>query len=76
MNVAYWLVRLYQKTLSLDHGPLRFLFPNGLCRYYPSCSEYAAQALKKHGLWKGGALALKRLARCHPWARHGHDPVP
>jgi putative membrane protein insertion efficiency factor len=76
MNVAYWLVRLYQKTLSPDHGPLRFLFPNGLCRYYPSCSEYAAQSLKKHGLLKGTGLALKRLARCHPWARHGHDPVP
>jgi uncharacterized protein len=45
------------------------------CRYVPSCSEYASQALKKHGLLKGGYLALRRLARCHPLGGSGLDPV-
>lgn len=48
----------------------------GACRYLPTCSEYAAQALKKHGLFKGGWLALKRIGSCHPWGGSGYDPVP
>jgi putative membrane protein insertion efficiency factor len=46
------------------------------CRYIPTCSEYAVQAIKKHGAFKGLQLALKRLSRCHPWGGHGYDPVP
>lgn len=46
------------------------------CRYVPTCSEYAIEALKKHGPAKGLWLALKRLCRCHPWGGHGYDPVP
>ncbi|MDR0757542.1 MAG: membrane protein insertion efficiency factor YidD [Tannerella sp.] len=46
------------------------------CRYTPTCSEYAVQALKKHGPLKGLRLALKRICRCHPWGGHGYDPVP
>ncbi len=46
------------------------------CRYNPTCSEYAVQAIKKHGSFKGGWLSLKRIARCHPWGGHGYDPVP
>lgn len=46
------------------------------CRYVPTCSEYAIEALKKHGPAKGLWLALKRLSRCHPWGGHGYDPVP
>lgn len=49
--------------------------PNA-CRYTPTCSEYALQAVSRHGPWKGGWLALKRIGRCHPWGGHGHDPVP
>lgn len=46
------------------------------CRYTPSCSEYALQAVKKHGPWKGFLLAIKRLSKCHPCSGHGYDPVP
>jgi len=46
------------------------------CRFSPSCSEYAIQAVKKYGPFKGGLLAVKRLLRCHPWGGHGFDPVP
>ena len=46
------------------------------CRFEPTCSQYGAQALRRHGLFKGLWLTVKRLARCHPWGGHGHDPVP
>ena len=46
------------------------------CRYYPSCSHYAAEAVARHGAWQGSALAMRRLLRCHPWGGSGYDPVP
>jgi putative membrane protein insertion efficiency factor len=46
------------------------------CRFTPSCSAYARTAILRHGACSGGWLALKRLARCHPWGGHGYDPVP
>jgi len=51
------------------------LFPAS-CRYTPTCSEYAKQAIIKHGIFKGGWLALKRFLSCHPWGGSGYDPVP
>ncbi|MCS7216360.1 MAG: membrane protein insertion efficiency factor YidD [Candidatus Bipolaricaulota bacterium] len=63
-----WPIRAYQRLLSP-------LLPRR-CRFYPSCSEYAAQALLKHGLLRGGWLALRRLLRCGPWHPGGYDPVP
>jgi len=46
------------------------------CRFVPTCSEYALQAIKKYGPFKGGYLAIRRILRCHPWGGHGFDPVP
>ena len=46
------------------------------CRHLPTCSDYAEEALRKHGLLKGGWLSIKRIGRCHPWGTSGYDPVP
>lgn len=46
------------------------------CRYLPTCSDYAIQAVERHGVVKGGGLATRRICRCHPWGGHGFDPVP
>ncbi len=62
------LIRLYQLTLSPLIGPV--------CRYSPTCSHYATEAIDRHGAWRGGWLALARLSRCHPWGSSGFDPVP
>ncbi|KAA0230608.1 membrane protein insertion efficiency factor YidD [bacterium] len=67
-TILVFTIRLYQRFLS----PL--LPPS--CRYYPTCSEYACQAIAKHGAWKGTYLGIKRILRCHPWHAGGYDPVP
>ena len=46
------------------------------CRFWPTCSDYALEAMERHGALRGGALAVRRVARCHPWGGHGVDPVP
>ncbi len=61
-------LRAYKLTLSPLIGRQ--------CRYLPSCSEYAAEALIVHGPWRGGSLAVRRLCRCNPWGGSGYDPVP
>lgn len=66
-------IRLYQKTLSFDHGPLKGIFPHGYCRFYPTCSEYGYQAIKKYGLFIGLPKALWRILRCNPWGKGGVD---
>lgn len=70
------LITVYQKTLSPDHGPLRYLFTGGVCRYQPTCSDYTKEAINKHGAIKGIMLGLSRIGRCHPWHAGGYDPVP
>lgn len=51
-------------------------FTPASCRHIPTCSEYAVQAIKIHGPFKGFVLTAKRISRCHPWGTHGYDPVP
>jgi len=64
--------------LTLIKGYQIFISPltPATCRYHPTCSHYAIEALKVHGLFKGGWLALKRILSCHPWGGKGYDPVP
>lgn len=62
------LIRFYQYTIS----PLT----QASCRYTPTCSQYAVEAIKKHGPVKGSWLSIKRIVSCHPWGGHGYDPVP
>jgi putative membrane protein insertion efficiency factor len=69
------ILKIYQKTLSFDHGLLKVLFPYGRCRFRPTCSEYAIQAIEKKGLIKGGLKAIWRVLRCNPWSKGGWDPV-
>ena len=68
-RLALAAIRLYQKTYA------RWLPPNS-CRFYPTCSHYAYEAIDKYGVFKGGWLAIKRLARCQPFNPGGYDPVP
>ena len=63
-----FLIKVYQTFLSP-------IMP-ATCRYQPTCSHYSKEALKKHGLFKGGWLAIKRIFSCHPWGGSGYDPVP
>ncbi|MBV8171237.1 MAG: membrane protein insertion efficiency factor YidD [Candidatus Eremiobacteraeota bacterium] len=68
MNPLVMVIRAYQRTLSKLLPPA--------CRFTPTCSEYAAQAIERYGGARGSALAAKRLLRCHPWHPGGYDPVP
>lgn len=66
--LAIWPIRFYRYAISPMMGPH--------CRFEPSCSAYAEQAVQRHGLASGGYLAVRRLLRCHPGCPGGHDPVP
>jgi len=74
--IVLLVIKLYQRTLSFDHGFLAKIFPFWGCRYYPTCSEYTYQAIAKYGVFKGSWLGLKRVIRCNPLSKGGHDPVP
>ena len=60
-------IRAYQRLRAGRPSP---------CRYWPTCSEYALEAIEVHGAWRGSGLAARRIGRCHPWGGHGVDPVP
>lgn len=67
-RLVIWLLQAYKYAVS----PL--LGQN--CRFHPSCSDYAREAVERHGVLRGGWLALRRVSRCHPWCPGGYDPVP
>lgn len=67
-RVFIFMIRIYQKVLSPVLG--------ASCRYTPTCSQYAVEALQKHGIIRGSWLAIKRIVSCNPWGGHGYDPVP
>lgn len=75
-KILLLLIKIYQKTVSLDHGLLSHFFPTRVCRFHPSCSHYAYGAIERFGIWKGLWLGSKRVLRCHPWNDGGFDPVP
>ncbi|MBL7766909.1 MAG: membrane protein insertion efficiency factor YidD [Chitinophagaceae bacterium] len=68
-SILRFVIKIYQLVLSPLLGANK-------CRYTPTCSEYASEALQKHGLIKGFWLSVKRISRCAPWGGHGYDPVP
>ena len=67
-KILQFLIRAYQLLLSP--------FLGNRCRFTPSCSQYASEAIRKHGAARGSWLAVKRIGRCHPFCEGGHDPVP
>ena len=67
-KVFLWCIRFYQREISPYHGPC--------CRFTPTCSQYALEAIAKYGALKGMFLAVKRILRCHPLCRGGYNPVP
>jgi len=67
-HVLRGLIWLYRMLVSPLLGPK--------CRFEPSCSAYAMEAIGRHGAWAGSLLSLRRLGRCHPWGGSGYDPVP
>ena len=67
-RLLLWLIQFYRVAISPMHRPC--------CRYIPTCSQYAQQAIQKYGASKGGYLALRRILRCNPFSKGGYDPVP
>jgi putative membrane protein insertion efficiency factor len=70
--IALAMIAIYRASIS----PLLVAMFGRACRFEPTCSQYAALAIRRHGLVRGSAMAAKRLARCHPLGGHGYDPVP
>ena len=67
-KIMIFLIKVYRKYISPMTGPH--------CKYYPTCSQYAIEAIEKHGALKGGLLAVWRILRCNPFSKGGYDPVP
>ena len=70
---------LYERVIRIGHRAYKLTLSPWIgrqCRFSPTCSDYAAQALIEHGALRGGWLATRRLCRCHPWGGSGYDPVP
>ena len=71
-----FIIKIYQKFISPDHGGfLSYFKPLGVCKFRPTCSEYAYQSIEKYGIFKGSYLGIKRILRCNPFNHGGWDPV-
>lgn len=75
-QLLIFTIKIYQSTFSPDHGWFQSKWPYGFCRYQPTCSQYAIDALEEYGVIKGARLATGRLLRCNPFAHPGVDQVP
>lgn len=67
------VIRIYQNTLSLDHGLFKDRYPVGYCKFHPSCSEYSILAIEKYGLTRGCVKSIIRIFKCNPWSKGGFD---
>lgn len=74
-TIAIFLINVYQKSISPDHGWFKATYPYGFCRFNPSCSQYAKEAIYKYGFFRGFFMGLVRIAKCNPWSAPAHDPV-
>jgi uncharacterized protein len=69
------LIKIYQMIFSPDTGLVKSFYPFGVCRYYPTCSEYGRQSIQKYGVTMGSLYALGRILRCNPLSKGGYDPI-
>lgn len=74
-RILLFFIKVYQKTLSFDHGTVRIFFPHGYCKFHPTCSEYGYIAIGRYGIVRGGLMAAKRILKCNPFSKGGIDPV-
>lgn len=74
-SISYFFQSIFVMLIKFYQACISPLFP-GCCRFRPTCSEYALQAIKRFGVIKGGILSIKRILRCHPFGKKGYDPVP
>lgn len=74
-KIVLLIIKIYQKTLSLDHGIFSKIYGRPLCRFQPTCSEYTLESVKRFGVLKGLFFGTKRVLRCHPWNEGGFDLV-
>jgi len=74
-KTALFFIKIYQKTLSPDHGIFKNYLIISKCRFYPSCSEYTYSAIEKYGFLKGFLKGINRIKKCHPWNKGGYDPL-
>lgn len=74
-TILIQIIKIYQKTLSPDHGWFRAKWPHGYCRYQPTCSQYGIDAISEHGAIRGSLMAAWRIIRCNPFTQPSFDPV-
>lgn len=75
-KLALSLIRFYQRTYWIHSSFLKLFFPfDSSCRFQPTCSRYTYQAIEKYGVLRGGWMGFKRILRCNPWNKGGHDPI-